>query len=66
MYKIVVEKRQATQHGCLPSLLGDGDKRIEIKEKIFSSGLRTIKPNKPTKKGPLSPQFKQSAGATPL
>jgi hypothetical protein len=23
-------KRQATQHGCLPSLLGDGDKGIEI------------------------------------
>jgi hypothetical protein len=23
-------KRQTTQHGCLPSLLGDGDKRIEI------------------------------------
>ncbi len=23
-------ERQATQHGCLPSLLGDGDKEIEI------------------------------------
>jgi hypothetical protein len=23
-------KRQATQHGCLPSLLCDGDKGIEI------------------------------------
>jgi hypothetical protein len=23
-------KRQATQHGCLPNLLGDGDKGIEI------------------------------------
>jgi hypothetical protein len=23
-------KRQATQHGCLPSLLGDGYKGIEI------------------------------------
>jgi hypothetical protein len=23
-------KRQVTQHGCLPSLLGDGDKGIEI------------------------------------
>jgi hypothetical protein len=23
-------KRQATQHGCLPSLLGDGDKGIEL------------------------------------
>jgi hypothetical protein len=30
--------RQATQHGCLPSLLGDGDKGIEIvyfEKKIF-------------------------------
>jgi hypothetical protein len=24
------KKRQATQHGCLPSLLCDGDKGIEI------------------------------------
>ncbi len=34
-------KRQATQHGCLPSLLGDGDKCIEIvygEEKIFYTG----------------------------
>ncbi len=23
-------ERQATQHGCLPSLVGDGDERIEI------------------------------------
>jgi hypothetical protein len=23
-------KRQAIQHGCLPSLLGDGDTKIEI------------------------------------
>ncbi len=23
-------KRQTTQHGCLPGLLGDGDKGIEI------------------------------------
>jgi hypothetical protein len=23
-------KRQATQHGCLPSLIGDGDRGIEI------------------------------------
>ncbi len=23
-------KRQATQHGCLPRLLGDGDEGIEI------------------------------------
>jgi hypothetical protein len=36
-------KRQAAQHGCLPSLLGDGDKGIEIvygeKKKIFCTGL---------------------------
>ncbi len=34
-------KRQATQHGCLPSLLGDGDKDIEVvygEEKIFGTG----------------------------
>jgi hypothetical protein len=34
-------KRQATQHGCLPSLLGGGNKEIEIvygEEKIFSTG----------------------------
>jgi hypothetical protein len=33
-------KRQATQHGCLPRLLGDGVKRIEImygEEKIYST-----------------------------
>jgi hypothetical protein len=28
-------KRQATQHGCLPRLLGDGDKGIEI---VFGEG----------------------------
>jgi hypothetical protein len=31
-------KRQATQHGCLPSLLGDGDKGIEkyrVRKKYF-------------------------------
>jgi hypothetical protein len=28
-------KRQVTQHGCLPSLLGDGDTGIEILGKIF-------------------------------
>jgi hypothetical protein len=35
------KKRQATRHDCLPSLLGDGDKAIEIvygEEKIFFSG----------------------------
>jgi hypothetical protein len=34
-------KRQATQQDCLPSLLGNGEKRIEIvygKEKIFCTG----------------------------
>ncbi len=32
-----IYNRQATQHGCLPSLLGDGDKEIEIVlgEEIF-------------------------------
>ncbi len=33
-------KRQATQHGCMPNLLGDGDKGIEIvdgEDKIFCS-----------------------------
>jgi hypothetical protein len=40
-------KRQATQHDCLPSLLGDGDKEIEKvygEEKIFCTGpTRTAK-----------------------
>ncbi len=34
-------KRQATQHGWMPGLLGDGDKEIEIvfgEEKIFCTG----------------------------
>jgi hypothetical protein len=35
-------KRQATQRSCLPSLLGDGDKGIEIvygeEKKIFCTG----------------------------
>jgi hypothetical protein len=35
--------RQVTQHGCLPNLQGDGDKRIEImyctvRKKIFCTG----------------------------
>ncbi len=62
-------KRQATQHGCLPSLLGDGDKGIKIvygEEKIFGTGrleqlrlnrnllYRYGKPNEPTKEGPLT------------
>jgi hypothetical protein len=43
-------KRQATQHGYLPSLLGDGDKEIEKKNILY----RHTKANEPTKKGPLS------------
>ncbi len=39
-------KRQATQHGCLPSLLGDGDiKRIKImrgSKNIFCTGLTRV------------------------
>jgi hypothetical protein len=34
--------RQASHHGCLPSLLSDGEKGIEIvygEEKIFCTGL---------------------------
>jgi hypothetical protein len=34
-------KRQVTQHGSLPSFLGDGDKGMEIvygEEKIFCTG----------------------------
>jgi hypothetical protein len=62
-------KRKATQQGCLPSLLGDGVKGIEIvygEEKIFCTGptraaeakqkslVRHNKPNKPTREGSLS------------
>jgi hypothetical protein len=40
-------KRQAIQHGCLPSWLGDGDKEIEMvygEEKIFCTGpARAVK-----------------------
>ncbi len=56
-------KLQVTQHGFLPSLLGDADQGIEIvygEEKIFSSRLtraakaeqKSLVPNVPTKKGP--------------
>jgi hypothetical protein len=34
-------KRQATQHGCLPGLLGEGDKGFEIvygEEKMLCTG----------------------------
>ncbi len=41
-------KRQATQHDCLPSLLGDGAGRTKT---LF---YRQDKPNEPTKKGTLS------------
>jgi hypothetical protein len=50
-------KRQATQHGCLPSLLGHGDKGIEIvwgKRQNINLLYRHAKPNKPAKEGPLS------------
>ncbi len=32
-------KRQATQHGCLPSVLGDGDKGIEI---VYGEGKNIL------------------------
>ncbi len=63
-------KRQVAQHGCLPSLLGHGDKRIEIvygegKEYFVPGRLEQPRqnknllywhdrPNEPTKEGPLS------------
>jgi hypothetical protein len=62
-------KRQATQHGCLPSWLGDGDKGIEKvygeEKNILYLGLtraakvehnlfRQDKPYEPTKKGLIS------------
>ncbi len=30
MLPVTLSKRQATQHGCLPALLGDGDKGMGI------------------------------------
>jgi hypothetical protein len=60
-------RRQATQHCCLPSLLGGGDKGFERVEKIFYTGPTRAakteqkslvparphdKPNQPTKEGP--------------
>jgi hypothetical protein len=59
-------QRQVTQHGCLPSLLGDGDKNWNSVRfgKIFSPGPtraakaeqknRQNKPIEPTKEEPLS------------
>jgi hypothetical protein len=41
-YPETYTKRQATQHGCLPSLLGERHKENEIvygEEKIFCTGL---------------------------
>ncbi len=80
-------KRQATQHGCLPSLLGRKGtnelKKCTVRKKLFCTGqprqnknllYRHEKLNKQPKKDPIclyslsphSPQFQQSAGATPL
>ncbi len=62
-------KRQATKHDCLPSLLGDGDKVIEIvygeeKNILYLATRATTaeqylqcwhdKPNEPTREGLLS------------
>jgi hypothetical protein len=62
-------KRQATQHGCLPGLLGDGDNRIKIvygeeknilywddKSPRQNKNLVNLhgKPKKPTMEGLLS------------
>ncbi len=67
--------RQATQHGCLPSLLGDGDKGIKI---VYGEEKSILywqdKPNEPTKEGLLSfvlfespsPEFQQVSRGTHL
>ncbi len=63
-------KRQATQHGCLPSLLGDGDKgqfkysvqwgKVYVLDRLEQTRQNKNllywhdKPNKPTKEGLLS------------
>jgi hypothetical protein len=61
-------KKQATQHGCLPSLLGDawGQRKSRARKKYFVLGqleqpwlkkkllYRQDKPNESTKEGPLS------------
>jgi hypothetical protein len=64
-------KRQATQHGCLTSLLGDGDEGIEIvygeEKKYFVLGLTQPRQNKnPSHLYSLSPHLPQSAVTTPL
>jgi hypothetical protein len=66
---IIIIKRQATRHDCLPIWLGDGEKRIAIvygKEKNVLLGRQEQprkdknllywldKPEGPTKEGPLS------------
>jgi hypothetical protein len=42
LYSEINRKRQATQHSCLPSLLGDGDKSwneiVYVREKILCTG----------------------------
>jgi hypothetical protein len=65
--------RQATQHDCLPSLLGNGDKLIEIvygEENIsilyWVAGLCVSEPFHMYSLSPHLPQFQQSAKATPL
>jgi hypothetical protein len=78
--------RQSTQHGCLPSLLGDGDKGTEIvygeeKNILYWTDYSSLGRTKISYTGttspikdpfhfyslsPHSPQFQQSAGATPL
>jgi hypothetical protein len=58
VYKAETEtynKRQATQHGCLPSLLVDGDKGIEkvyVERKIVCTGQIRARQN--IMEGPLS------------
>jgi hypothetical protein len=60
-------KRQPTRHGCLPSLLGYGDKKLKylydeeknictVEQPRQNKNLwyRHEKPNKPTKEGPIS------------
>ncbi len=75
-------KRQATQHGCLPRLLGNGVKGIEIvygedKNILYwadYSSQGTTGPTNQLRKEPFhlsplsphSPQFPYSAEATPL
>ncbi len=64
-------QRQAIQHGCLPSLLGDGDKGIEIVyggEKIFGTGLTTVEQPRQDK-SPLVPERRAqrtNQGRTPF